>query len=126
MGEDIFADLEYHFQGLKFQRDSGQISQKQFLTEVGNLQIQDERGIWWTIDPVNGNLLYYDSAKWNSVALSAEEGVQELPWNRIALVFALLLSIVLCIIITIGVYYVLVVLPTLTQTTLPQSFFGGL
>jgi hypothetical protein len=126
MGEGIFDDLEYHFQDLKFQRDSGQISQKQFLTEVGNLQIQDERGIWWTIDPVNGNLLYYDSEKWNSVALSAEEGVQELPWNRIALVFALLLSIVLCIIITIGVYYVLVVLPTLTQTTLPQSFFGGL
>lgn len=109
MGEDIFSDLELHFQDLKYQRDSGKISQEQFLTEVGNLQVQDDHGIWWTTDPMNGSLMYYDDDKWNPVTLSAEHKMQKLPWKRIAVVFALILSMILCIVIVLGFYYFFVV-----------------
>ena len=116
MGEDIFKDLLFRFQDMKYQRDSGQISQEQFLTEVKNLQIQDQYSTWWTIDPVNGTLIYYNGERWLQDTPSASQEVAGLPWKSIALVFALLLSIVLCMVIVLGLYYVLVVASESTET----------
>ena len=116
MGEDIFEDLLLRFQDLKYQRDSGQISQEQFLTEVKNLQIQDQDSIWWTIDPVKGTLIYYNGERWLPDAPSASQEVAGLPWNSLALVFTLLLSIVLCIVLILGLYYILVISSESTST----------
>lgn len=124
MGEDIFKDLLFRFQDLKYQRDSGQISQEQFLTEVKNLQIQDQYSTWWTIDPVNGTLIYYNGERWLQDTPSASQEVAGLPWKSIALVFALLLSIVLCVVIILGLYYVLVIAPESTTTLILGA--GGL
>ena len=109
MGEEIFEDILLRFQNLKYQRDSGQISQEQFLTEVMNLQIQDQHSTWWTIDPVNETLIYYNGERWLPDSPSASQVVAGLPWESIALVFALLLSMVLCIVVLLGLYYVLVI-----------------
>jgi len=116
MGEDIFEDLLLRFKDLKYQRDSGQISQEQFLTEVKNLQIQDQYSTWWTIDPVKETLIYYNGERWLPDTPSASQDVAGLPWKSIALVFALLLSIVLCIVIILGLYYVLVIASESTAT----------
>jgi len=109
MGEDIFEDLLLRFQDLKYQRDASQISQEQFLTEVKNLQIQDQDSTWWTIDPEHETLIYYSGERWLPDTPSASQVVAGLPWKGIALVFALLLSMVLCIVIFLGLYYVLVI-----------------
>ena len=114
MDEDIRQHLEFQFNAWKYQRDSGQISQEQFLTEVGNLQIQDEKGIWWTIDPVTERVTYYDDGHWVFEQLSLEQEVQQQPWGLIALVFVLILSLVLCIIFLLGLYYSILVSRILT------------
>ena len=119
MGEDILGDLKLHFEDLKYQWDSGQISQGQFLTEVGNLQVQDEVGIWWTLDPIDGTLLYYADDKWNSFSISAENVMKKLPWQRIAVLFTLILSMILCIVIAFGLNFLLLVSPTLIAIPLP-------
>ena len=116
MDEDFFEDLSHRFQYLKFQRDSGQISQEQFLTEVNNLQIQDQHGTWWTIDPVKETLLYYNGERWLPDKASASQDVAGLPWENIALVFVILLSIVFCIVIILGFSYILMNAPESTAT----------
>lgn len=109
MDEGIFEDLLQQFKDLKVQRDTGQISQEQFLTEVKNLQMQDQHSTWWTIDPVNEILIYYNGVRWLPDTPSALQEVAGLPWISIAMVFTLLLSIVLCIVIILGLYYILVI-----------------
>ena len=116
MDEDFFEDLSLRFQKLKFQRDSGQISQEQFLTEVKILQIQDQHGTWWTIDPVKGTLIYYNGERWLPEKVSVLQEVAGLPWKNIALVFVILLSIVFCIVFILGFSYILMSAPESTAT----------
>jgi hypothetical protein len=104
MGQALRKNLEVQFKDWKDQWVSGQISQEQFLTEIGNLQVQDEEGVWWTIDPITERIMYYDGVKWNSVPITMEQNLQQLPWRSLALVFALLLLLVLCIVILLGLY----------------------
>lgn len=116
MDDDFFEVLSLRFQDLKFQRDSGQISQEQFLTEVSNLQNQDQHGTWWTIDPVKETLIYYNGERWLQDKASASQDVAGLPWENIALVFVILLSIVFCIVIILGFSYILMNAPVSTVT----------
>jgi len=109
MCEDIFEDLMLRYQYLKSQRDTGQISQEQFLTEVKILQIQDQDGIWWTIDPASEALVYYNGERWIKDTSSTKQDSIELPWKYIALVFVLLLSTVFCILVLFAFYSVLVI-----------------
>jgi hypothetical protein len=109
MCENIFEDLMLRYQYLKTQRDTGQISQEQFLTEVKILQIQDQDGIWWMIDPASEALVYYNGERWIKDSSSTMQDSVELPWKNIALVFVLLLSIVFCILVIFAFYSIMVI-----------------
>ena len=50
---------------LRRSRSMGKIDQSQFLEEVNKLSIQDENGIYWRVEPKNGDLLSWDGTNWN-------------------------------------------------------------
>lgn len=56
--------LKQRYQKLRRSRSMGKIDQEKFLEEVNKLRFQDENGIWWQIEPENGDLLSWDGSEW--------------------------------------------------------------
>ncbi|WP_418790273.1 hypothetical protein [Phosphitispora sp. TUW77] len=58
-----FSKLFEEYEHLKKTYQKGELSHSDFLEQLYNLRIQDERGTWWQIGE-NGEWLKWDGAQW--------------------------------------------------------------
>ena len=59
-----FQELESKYYELKGKHAAGKLSDKEFLTEVEKLSLQDEQGWWWTIEARTGQWYVFQEGEW--------------------------------------------------------------
>lgn len=64
MSASIQDELLQRYLVLQRSCDAGQIDQRQFYNQVKQLQMRDEAGTWWAVDPRDGAFLRYDGREW--------------------------------------------------------------
>ncbi|NPV77133.1 MAG: hypothetical protein HPY59_12270 [Anaerolineae bacterium] len=60
----LLETLQKEYQRLRHQVEKGQLTSQQYQESLEKLMLQDERGVWWTVDPTTGRYLYYDVDHW--------------------------------------------------------------
>ncbi|UCF37616.1 MAG: hypothetical protein JSU96_01745 [Acidobacteriota bacterium] len=66
-----FEEAGQRFTQLRAQLESGQITEAQYAEAVNQLQVQDEAGTWWQLDPNSGSWLRWNGSIWESIESSA-------------------------------------------------------
>jgi len=56
-------ELEVRYRHLVAAHRNGSLSQEKFLQACQELRLQDQQGIWWTIEGASGAWLYYDASR---------------------------------------------------------------
>lgn len=59
-----FQELEKRYYELRGMRDSGRLSDEAFRDEVGNLELQDDEGRWWSIGAESGSWYVARGGEW--------------------------------------------------------------
>lgn len=60
-----FDDALRQYADLRAQAQAGRLTREQFTAAVGQLRVQDQRGVWWQLHP-NGFWLYWDGRAWQA------------------------------------------------------------
>ena len=72
-----YADLRGRWQ-------RGSLTQEQFVAAVGQLRVQDQRGVWWQLHPTAGTWLYYDGRAWQSAPSPGAQASQRAAYPPMA------------------------------------------
>jgi len=60
-----FDEATRQYADLRARVHAGWMTQEQFAAAVGQLRVQDQRGVWWQLHP-NGSWLYWDGRAWQA------------------------------------------------------------
>jgi len=61
-------EAEATFRTLQYQRDSGTITQEQFVNRVNDLRYQDYNGDWWQIGADDGGWMRWTGSSWKTLS----------------------------------------------------------
>lgn len=74
MPSDVAQLLLEEHKRLKARLEAGRITRDQFTSELGFLTLQDNQGVWWSLDPQRGTLICFDGTRWVSMPSTSTPG----------------------------------------------------